>query len=137
MCYSLILVLMHYIHHVYCIFSYLFNWITNTFFLFSTSFMLSTASFLPSYKCTILFLCLIVISLNLEIQFFHILLKNLFQFSFSKLDLPQKLVSHNEKFHHFAILSWLLSPRLLGEVVPWKRNIVIILCSSRRQNEDW
>ena len=97
---------MHYIHYAYCIFSCLFNWIISTFFLFSTSFMLSTASFFPSYiyKCTTLFLCFIVISLNLEIQL-SLPFEHRSQFSLSKLDLPEKLFSHNEKSHHFTISS--------------------------------
>ena len=51
--------------------------------LFPTSFMLSTASFFPSfiYKCTTLFLCFIVISLNLEIHFLLLPFEHLSQLS--------------------------------------------------------
>ena len=127
MYYCLILVLMHYIHFVYCIiflslqldYKYIFH-------LFPTSFMSSTASFFPSYiyKCTTLFLCFIVISLNLEIHFLLLPFEHLSQFSLSKLDLLKKLLFHNEKPHYFAIFSPDFSPQgCLERLFPRKEDL--------------
>ena len=94
--------------------------------LFPTSFMLSTASFFPSYiyKCTALFLCFIVISLNLEIHFLLLPFEHLSQFSLSKLDLLKKLLSHNEKSHYFAIFFPDFSPQgCLERLFPRKEEL--------------
>ena len=96
--------------------------------LFPTSFMLSTASFFPSYiyKCTTLFLCFIVISLNLEIHFLLLPFEHLSQFSLLKLDLLKKLLSYNEKSHYFAIFFLTSLPKVV-----WRG------CSPEKKNCDY